>query len=377
MAEDIAVVFADAHLQKRAWAHRPIEGDAYHAFEQIVSYAIERELPLIGAGDLIDKRVNDAGPIVFLRDQLDRLEDHSPLYFIQGQHEMDDPPWFSVSSSAKHLHRKLREIRGLAVYGLDFQPVDRLRPELDEIPKEADVLIAHQVWSDWMGDIANPQGSFADVPVVRTTITGDLHEWKIANVGGKDGQDLRVYSLGSTCMQDISEPVAKSFAVLKSNGRLERVALTTRPSIQVSHLIVESDVTSLLEELPKLLEKADDESQGLPENLRMPLMRVTYAHHLSDVPRRIANVVAGRAHLFWRELAPEKPKVVPKVKEFSRGDALTLESVLPEHVDPEKDSALFALAQRSLAASEVEADLRRWFTEVTADEPVPSGGPGH
>jgi hypothetical protein len=367
MADAVAVVFSDSHLIKKTWKHRQIFGDSYHAFRQITQFAIDNELPLIGAGDLLDKRVNEPDPIVFLQRQLKELAHREiPFYFIQGQHEFDDTPWLELGHTAIHLHEQVLTLGDLEIHGLDYQGADKLKEKLDNLPDSADVLVAHQVWSDFMGDIALPQGAFADVPHVGTLITGDLHKCIFKKFEGKGGQDLRVFSPGAGCQMNISEPSKHHFGVLNEDGYIDVVNLTSRKFDEFV-CINNDDVEELLENVNAYLEGAAEfaSDNGLPPELHTPLWRVEYSHRVSDLPRRLGKIVGERAHLFWKELPQEREesKILEQVPDLRKGEALTLETCLPQELDPKEEPEAYALAARVLDAEDPELEANRWLKE--------------
>ena len=155
MARQAAVIISDAHLQTRTWRHRPIFGDACHSFTQAIDYAIELQIPVIGAGDLIDRRVNEPEPIVFLMDELSRLTTAGgKFYFTQGQHELDDTPWFNIGGAdVIHVNKTSFRIHdsedGIPCYGLDYQPKDKLQEELDKIDRKSTRLNSSHVVSSY------------------------------------------------------------------------------------------------------------------------------------------------------------------------------------------------------------------------------------
>lgn len=382
MPKELAVAFSDSHLRARTWAGRTILGDSYFSFDQICSYAVARELPLIGAGDLIDKRVNEPSPIVYLTRKLRQLSKaNCPFYFTQGQHELDDEPWLGVGSNkVVHLHKKTIELGGLKIYGLDFQSVENLKTELDLIPPGTDVGVMHQVWGDFMGQICLPQGDFADIPYIRTLITGDFHETVDSTYRGKDGQKIKVFSPGSTCMQNISEPDRKCFGVLMSDGSISKHELLTRSFIDWPIIHSEDDMEIFLASFEAEYAKQQDMTVNLPDELRTPLLRVTYSHRVSDATRRVGKLVGERAHVFFKELPPEKAesKILAKVQEtvpnFRKGDALTLAVMLPQVINKTQEPETFALSQRLLDAEDPKAELSRWKREQLNDGADTEGG---
>lgn len=375
-AEPIAVILADAHLQDGAWASKPIRGDAKFGFRQAISYAVKRGIKdVIGAGDLIDQQRNRSSPITFLQQQLDRLAQlGGRFHYVQGQHDFDDPPWLSGCRAADHLHKRSVEINGLSFYGLDFQVQGRLQEELDAIPAGTDVLVAHQVWGDWMGSVALPQGSFSDVPTAAVLVSGDLHQRRDEQHRGKDGQPLRTLSPGATCKQAINEPAEHYFVVLRDDGSFVHRKLRSRVALESPVLNRPEDVDQFVAELDRLLEEAADEAavRRLPEALRKPLLRVTYSHRLGDAERRIAKRLDGRAHLFPTELPPpEKLETRPAaaVAVAAADDApVTPLTELDAEVDPAAQPEAHRLLARLLQAADPRRELAAWRAEFMGEE---------
>jgi hypothetical protein len=365
-AKPIATAFADSHLQERAWAHRPIFGDSYYSFEQIINYTIEHDLPTIAAGDLIDKQRNISGPIVFLREQLGRLKD--PIYYVQGQHEMADKPWMQLGHLSRWIHRELIEIGGINFYGLDYCIAGQLQDRLDEIPDNADVLVAHQVWSDLMGNIGHPQGGMHDVPKVGTVFTGDFHEFvEDRRPRGKDGQEIYLISPGSTCMQSIAEPQDKYFCVFYDDGSMKPIQLKTRQVIDAGVLSTPQDLDKFLETVGVSIEMVWEDATGYDERVRMPLLKVEAAYTLQDAQRRIARVVGDTAHLFFKE-RPKKREEAIKSGSQEAGEAVTLSSELKPYLLEQHRIDLEPTCRRLLEAQEPKAELRRMREEALSGD---------
>lgn len=367
--EDAAVLCADLHLQERTWVGRGILGDSQHSLYQVARYAMKHRLPVIGAGDLIDKNRNTSAPIVAFSEALRWLESVDlPFHYIQGQHEFADTPWLEIGGRSYHMHGKCVEVSGVPIYGLDYTPAGQLQEALDKIEPSAQVLIAHQVWGDFMGDIANPQGGFHDVPVVSLMFTGDYHQYESVKTRGKDGQELRVISPGSACMQSIDEPEDKFFFVLKSDLSLRRVRLKTRRKIDAGKITSEDDMGRFLARLDLDLTKAEEYgNEHLPKELRTPLLRIKYTAHIENAARRIMKAVDGRAHVFLKETPPEKPEVVERRKErqkTGRKHATTLGSKLPDYLRDTDREHLLGPCQRLLDSHDVAGELQRMRQEA-------------
>ena len=314
--EIVTGVISDTHVDdENIWTRRPlIKGDSYAAIQEGMQVFYDYGAPaVIHAGDAVDKRVQKGTKafscVMNLLNEWDTYGE-GEFYFIQGQHgfmHAPEQPYFSICGWATHVHQMSFEVGPFRVYGLDFQQPGELQRELDDIPQGTDILIAHQTWSDWMGDHIKCQGSFSDIPVVGTVITGDFHQFVDYGCVGKDGQELRAFSPGATHFRNISEPVDHYVALLYDDGSIEKVQLTqTRKKydIEVSD---EESLEKALEVIPEMLQEAAEHAEKLLPNNRAPhrdigtpIIRVTYPHGLSYPLSKIRQAVDDRAHLFWK-----------------------------------------------------------------------------
>lgn len=362
MTNPAAILFADSHLQHPgAWVSRPtISEDSFHSFKQLIDKAIELQVPLIGAGDLIDRQRNDSDPIVFMIREMERLwrEAAENLYFTQGQHEMQSKPWFDSCSNAVHIHGEHTALAGVGVmYGIDFQPHGRLEAALEQIPDDVDLLVMHQVWGEFMGNITSPQGLLCNLPgQVRTVLTGDFHQHITKKIRNVDGEEMRVLSPGSTCMQEISEPDLKYFFVLMHDGTVESHELYARPVIRSDIMTMADDVDMFVEDIGSRIEKMIDESE-FPGK---PLIHVKYAANLADVKQRVTRVVDDRAHVFLKEIPPDKEDVMrrrERREELGDRHASTLESELSDYLKEHEKVHLEDVVRRLLEAPDKAAEM--------------------
>lgn len=363
---------SDLHLRNR-------QGDEQYAFEQIVDAAVARMTHLFVAGDVLDCQTNRSSPIAFLYRQLDRLEEAGvEAYFIEGQHEWDNPPWFSGHRWAKTLHKQLVEIGEHTYYGLNFQSFGKLQEELAEVPASADFLICHQRWSNWMGEITAPQGEFAQIPAnISRVYTGDLHQWKLETHRNAGGKKMVCCSTGATTQQKIDEPHEHYYAILDENGNFVRRRLKSRVFVACGVLNTTEDLDEFIATFEEQLATAVQRGAAadLPGNLLKPVMRVTYGHSIPDAPHRIDRVAAGRAFMRYKALLPEgkaqaraesviasdaqgKPK-----KASGAGEAVTPLGMLAAEVDKETEPDVYELVSRLLQAGDQQAEFLKWKQE--------------
>lgn len=367
----VAIVTADTHLQERAWHSRPeLKDDAFEAFRFIVKTAIELELPIIAAGDLIDRQRNDAIVAGFVRRQMDRMKNANlRLMYIQGQHERQFTPWFSeVHSHPRYLPADQRPALdgagGMRVYGIDWTPRDQLPAELDRLRdtiKESgsvDVLVMHQVMHEFLGGITQAELDWSMVPDVKMLIIGDYHEKHERFVRtNAAGNDMIVLNPGSTAMQSITEPPVKKFFVLYDDFTTQSIVIPGRPFLKSPDLHTEGDLDAFVEKVGGQLGEAWRTARGydsfgefeLPLDIRKPIIYVRYRYDLPNAHKRIQKAVGTDGFIFGKELRPkaedDDADHVARQKVIEGG----LLGALPE-VAANKKSDRFKISERMLAA---------------------------
>ena len=373
MNKPLALIASDLHLKPKTWRHRPIVGDSYYAWEQIQEEAIRSGVNfVILAGDLLDRQINGSEPIIKLQQGIEKLGFAGiKTLFIQGQHEYQEFPWASLSKHAHHLAFAGVDIGPFWVEGIDYQSKETFRRELEECSEmgDQDILVMHQVWLDWMGERALPQGSFSDVrEIAPKLITGDLHESRLEWF---DDKSLQILSPGSTCMQSVAEPLQKYMYYLSEGDdglpEFEPVELKSRPVVRLEKkLETPEDVNDVMgkieDEFARVFDYAD--ANKLPEEICTPIFHFTYSHNIADEVRRIENFLDGRAHLFWKEIPTMTADDVYS-EEFKAGDAATMADMLRDEVDDEK---VRNLSERLLASPNIVEELVRWQKEQLTNE---------
>jgi|TARA_R110000824_G_scaffold304281_4_gene492099 DNA repair exonuclease SbcCD nuclease subunit len=376
MSKPLALIASDLHLKPKTWRHRPIVGDSYYAWEQVQEEAIRSGVSfVILAGDLLDRQINGSEPIIKLQRGIEKLGEHDiKTLFIQGQHEYQEFPWASLSKHAHHLAFAGVEIGPFWVEGIDYQSKETFERELGECSEmgDQDILVMHQVWLDWMGERALPQGSFQHVrdlaPGLKTLITGDLHESRLEWF---DNKSLQLLSPGSTCMQSVAEPLQKYMYYLSEGDdglpEFERIELKSRPFVRwEKKLETPEDVNDVLgkieDEFARVFDYAD--ANELPEEICAPIFHFTYSHKIADEMRRIEKLLGDRAHLFWKEIPPVAVDDT-YTEAFEAGVSATMADMLREEVDDEK---IRHLSERMLAAPDIFEELVRWQKEQLTNE---------
>ena len=301
MPHPIAAFAADCHLSRTIWVDRPdIADDSLHSFEQICDWVFKQdlEIPLFFPGDLFDKNVqDDAYVLAFFVKQMNRLDEAGhKVYHIQGQHEMTRRvPWASLGN-CEHLHKKTVKVREFDIYGLDFQPADRLDAALKDIPLTTSILVCHQVWKELMGGVGNPEGSFEQVPnTVSHIVTGDYHKHFQKTFTFDSGERRHVVSTGSTHIRSLKEEPEKAFFVLMSDGSFQSIPLDTRPVVY-DRVMTPTDLNNI-------------RHRAFPQHNLKPIWRVEYLHDMEGVRDILKDAAKDKVHLF------DKPIGLPKAEE--------------------------------------------------------------
>lgn len=327
------VFCADLHLEDGAWTTRPgIYGDAYYSFNQIINYCTEHRLPLILGGDVLEKKQNLARPVAKLCEGLSRMQAANlDVYYIQGNHEYDrNAPWLSVHHWSKHINKQTVTIGGVRVYGLDWLPRGEIQTAFQEVPADTNILITHQVWKDFMGDVGRTECELTDVHHVQTVLAGDFHVTTTAESVNAQGLPIKMFSPGSTAMQDISEAPEKHFFVVCED---DAGKYTVAPKKLVTREFLSYKVhdQAQLDEIcaGKLSRDIEHATQttagkaGRDADICKPLVRIKFNKDLPDAYVRLTTTVGESAHLFC-DVLTERQEITqkPASRESTKNDLL-------------------------------------------------------
>lgn len=358
--QPLAVVAADLHLKRSAWVSAPgIKFDSYFGLEQIDRVVADAGfVPLILAGDLLD----DSHPDSLTVKKITEFMPGTQTWYTQGQHDLvppGDPPWFGFAPDSRHAHGCSFHLGPFRVYGLDYTRQEDLPAALASIPADTDILIMHQVWTDFMGERIGGQLSFADVPHARMLITGDYHKHRVVQAIGASGQALTVLSPGSTCMQSIDEPEDKSVFILHDDLTVESRPILSRRVLRymiqgpAELEVVARELTSrpLLDDRPEI-----------PEELRRPIISVRYPQGLADVHARMTRTVGETGFLFLRPFGRKETRAVVTRKSFDVCGSLVSGLDEIELDDHDRSVARALLTSAGDPAAELVAQEERYFT---------------
>jgi len=305
--QPLFVFTADLHLDDGAWSTKPgIYGDAYYSFEQIIDYCIAHKLPLILGGDVLERKQNLARPITKLCKGLSRMQ-HAQLnvYYIQGNHEYDrNAPWLSIHPWPIHLHDAGVEFHGVGVWGLDWLPRGEIQDAFKTlVPEDTDILVTHQVWKDFMGNVGRTECELTDVHHVHTVLAGDFHVTKTVESTNAQGKPIKMLSPGSTAMQDMGETPEKFFFVIcEDAGQIVFTPKKLNTRGAVSYAVKDTDTLDQLcaggfaKEIATLVETA--QAGGYHTDVHKPLIKVKFDKRLPDAFCALRPQLASRRTCF-------------------------------------------------------------------------------
>jgi hypothetical protein len=360
------LITGDWHLRKndQVWSRMPeLTGDAEWGVVQLVRI-VESDVDITNMlvlGDTFEGKILTADAIKVYRRFMDEMEKHHCyVHFVQGQHELSDPPLMSaIHAWPKHIHKERVSVGRWEVYGLDYQRPQFVRDELRQVPA-CDILATHQVWCDFMGE---DRGDcwWSDVPAhVKTIATGDFHEARVSQSRGR-----QVISPGPLCMQKINETGDKCVFILNDDGTVKKQELSRRPFVEMS-ITSQADLNKFVENWPP---NPVPEEYSIPEHIAKPLLRIKYMASIPDARERIIAAVGDTAHLDADPFGSETSEVT--VENQKRHEAVAaggLGACIREFYAGEPE--VLATALRLWESAAYEDELKQIYTELTEDKKI-------
>ncbi|MEM4601415.1 MAG: metallophosphoesterase [Desulfurococcaceae archaeon] len=271
------LVIGDAHIRENAkiWvSDGRIYGDVLFAIRQIVEYIRKFKIrSLILAGDTFDCQKLASSQVEIFKELVS--DEIRRVYYIQGQHDQSEPPWFELFRDCRceflHLHRRVFDIDGIKVTGLDWLP-SHYKAALHDLPP-ADIAILHYPWKEL---IYNSEVSFFDIPKrYRLVLSGDIHTPQRYSLKG-----MLISLLGSVYPTEIREfGIPKYVYLIDESLKLRPLPLKTRQFFKCEYLDSLSELQSWLSSLPPY--NPDD----LPKNcgnVHIPIVRLVCTYRFRE-----------------------------------------------------------------------------------------------
>jgi hypothetical protein len=288
------VVFGDSHLRDAIWVNKPMKDDSYISFDQIIDYVCGvKDCKVIILGDILDSKKPTSKPAIKLKQGLDRLIEHcGKIAIIQGQHDVSDPPWFSLVEQPDkviHLSTKIFDYDGLKVCGIDNMTRPALLKTLEAVDPSADFLALHNLLksgpASQFGDIELSE--LPDIPIIGM---GDLHD-KVMKKDSPNGRDRVVFHPGSGCIQKINENPVKQFmhiVIEDSSYTFNWKPLSTRRIVR-KRLHSEEEADRFLDNL----------SLGTDHVSLKTLVYVEFNSSIPDIHRKVESKCKELDYIFW------------------------------------------------------------------------------
>lgn len=358
------IVFAaDLHLNPLIWQDAAaITGDAYRAFSQVVDGCIDgKASALILGGDIFDKTRPDSGSVSAFMYEMSRLESNDiPVFAIQGQHEIADPPWACLHEYVQCIGDGEMFViddggTKLSVRGYDNASADLMKQAMQEMDPAPDILVIHQLVKQLVPFEGAWDFDLKWVPKeTKLVLAGDYH------IHANEG---KLWYPGSTHMRNISErgqhyylqiePELK--ATTKGRGKSKKTVsawsgkfemgaplITTRPVIEC--LI--NDETHTDAALAMVTDYEPD-----PAVVDADLQPIVYLQYNPQVEGALARVEAAckeKGYHLRTKVTVGSAEVVEGVPQLG---SVTLEECLARAVDREKEPEFFSF-MLSLLTSE-------------------------
>ena len=360
-------VIGDCHLRRCIWTHRSqLANDTFVSFAAAVTYCIDQQIDLISVGDLFDEAKPPAEAILFIHQQLDRLEAAGRrLLGIDGNHDASKPSWMIAVNrpGLVYLDKTVIELPGGVIgYGLSYRPSVELDEELAKIPSNVQFLFLHQMSKS----VFEREGVWNLYPTkvpahIRMVFLGDFHKAVAYNL---DNGQHHAYT-GSTAMQSTAEDTTKSFidVRVKPEGiSYIRIELPTRRFLSVA-ISSNEELDKFVAEAPAFLDQS--KFQDLPESIRIPMLTVKLLGGLDS--SRVKAAVGNAAHLWIEPFGHVAITELPSQE--------TLSDPLDEVISEISDPRLGPFVRDLLSTADPRTTIETWASSVAIETNQQAGAP--
>jgi len=234
------------------------------------------------------------------------------------------------------------------------------------VPSDTDILITHQVWKDFMGNLGRTDCELTDVHHVQTVLAGDFHVTKTVESTNAQGKPIKMLSPGSTCMQDMSESPEKFFFVIgriPTTGEIVFTPVQLKTRRFLNYVVKDQELLDSLcaGQLVKDINAQLDET--LPANINKPLIRIKFDKQLPDAYLRLITAVGDFAHIACEAINEKYNTARATTRDSAKNDLLSaLADLIPE------DSEAYKLAAALLVAEDAGKELDVQFSKHMTGE---------
>jgi len=366
--ELIAVLTADWHIRRMPyiWADHPdLVGDIDYGIRQVANI-VEQLSPraVVLAGDIFNEKLQRSTALATMQRFLSAADAAScRVLYVQGQHELSQPPIIStLSHAATHLTDTPIEVGNLAFAGLDYQHPSEVVEAVGKVAA-ADVFVTHQVWKDLMGDVLGDVWLDA-CQEHRLIVSGDFHCGMYREFGSKC---LPFVSPGPLCRQKINENAPKRVYLLYDDLHVEPRRLLERQCF-MWYVNSEADLDSLLARWDE--SQVSQPQPHVPPEIEKNIVWVQVRADIPDAVELIRRRAGDSVHLFISVSPPEQgPAVaIPKDKRdhivAGGGKEALLRGLAELYRD---DEAVYQNAVRLVRAADPVTEAKAIFEELVGE----------
>lgn len=274
-----SATIADMHLRTYTWASRPrILGDAIHAMIYFFDYCLDNDCSAKLLGDIFHTLTPLPEFVKPLFNKITEMQEKGlPVYYIQGNHDLNKVPWLSLHPWPINLDGKVVELpeSGMTVLGQQSTNHDELMKVFDNLPEQVDTLLLHQG-----EEIAMPfsfELTLDEVPPqVKNVLIGHIHNPQdYVNAVG-----THLWYPGSPYVTDISNVDPRSFLVESVEGGETVIRRETIPGRSFYRLQITGDQDQDLIDAEEIIRKTAETDPR--SNCFDPVFIISYPPALAE-----------------------------------------------------------------------------------------------
>jgi len=329
-----SATIADIHARTYTWASRPLlKGDAENAINYFFDFCLETQSSAKILGDIF----HTLTPLPeFVKTVFDRLSDMQaaglPVYYIQGNHDLNKVPWLSLHPWPVNMHKKVVELPecGMTVMGCESVSRDQLLEFFESIPEGVDTLMLHQAEKRALP--FSYQFDLSEVPEqIKNVLIGDIH-----NAQHYEENGTHLWYPGSPYVTSIDNMDERSFLVERVHNGETQIARQSIPGRGFYHIQIDShddpgEYKTEMDECEKMVREIaghDARHNGLE-----PVVVVEYPPACSDLAYQSLMALREPLGVYtWLSLTGELTDDEEEVPVGRIEGGVDMDSIIEDHV---------------------------------------------
>jgi len=339
MTKPIAVALGDIHLDPKIWSSiDTVRGDSELGYSSFIGAAIGLKVPAVIVGDLFDTTKPSSDLVTIHRRQMDRAKEAGiPVFFIQGNHDLQKTPWPSALHDwPKYVgNGEPFDLGGCSALGFDYSSKDDIKASLEGLANKVDpegterVLFLHQAVKQALGFENAWNCDLEWIPGnCKLTVIGDIHVPMDFTLPG----NRRACYTGPGHARDITQIGPKSCVVINDDLSYDRHPLSYR---HIKRFTVLDDI-GLSHVHNWLCEACGDMEAG-------PLPPFAWIHHSPEMNTSFSEIykrfVETRKAIIHRDPVLDTEDA-EELQSSQETDDISVAALLSTLVDPNKQSEL-------------------------------------